>query len=769
VERAQRKTLRQQVAAELRLFAEDGKAKWLRLGGSSKLSQIEVLSERKQGEDGEQPPSVVEKVCKVIENACEDLAGERQCAAQAHLGYTANSPSGRIDRENDAAGCLQGRGEKAMDGKTYRRSHRKGKIKQKRIYHGVHYDSWSEVTLALVAEALIKQAGADPDELVDSEVSGDSPVELAEGNDRDDPGDHIDPVTLYRPIDPADFDVSLFHRDSTRDYINDLARLADHDAITLYVGRSFAADVTAPLSDQLMADSLKHWLYASDPDLPDAKRKDVIDALARAYAPGHLGSIAREKARQHKREHGDNSDPNAQSDFAERLRSGIRRGRDPGEFLTQSIGALAFALRKRAKGQVQVVTTNYHDKVTADEKKVQTEFPGLTGCSFAPRPLHQFGEETTDEQSIPLYSLNGLVRQDPDGSKPNLVIGEADRFVQYDSQLRPIEAYADPRINLMEEVLRNSVCIFVGSNLTNPDILAMLARTKYEQPRYAIIQSRDLGLENFDDRARAQNLVAQRFLHLDVVPIIIDFSHQAPQLLIEVALRLQEEAEYRGYGERLDDWWGEWAKDFGFKSRGKGKQAKRSERHQRIWMTQLNRIREQIKKSHLGISDEPSNGDEQERLRLDVWLRHPDERSLTLWATSDGIWLDSSSAPWCSIPDDVDRASKKHAVQQAFRSGKPVYASIDQTDDGGMWRCQLCIPLVLRGPEWHHLPVGVVRIVSNMGVTKDSKGNKQPEGELARLEWSPDFADELQELTGYVNSAVGDLLNRKSKYYETAS
>lgn len=724
------------VIDELRRFAKDGQAKWRLFSGRSPLPTIErLVSEQHDLSQGQRPAA--DLVCDAMRAACESLPDEEwRDAALAHLGFEPKSPPGRSAREDEAAAHLMGdRG--PMSGRTYRATIAEERHSG-REYGGHVYDSWSEVTLASVAQALILQLGG----LVESE----DPRLDDEGRRLGDVVRH-EMSDLYRPVKAEDFSKSFFHRPSTEAYIDELASLS---GVTLYTGGAISTEVHAPLSDTLVAAALKERLRHGSAELNGPQRKRVIDALMRAYPPAHLGSIAREFVRE---QIGDDLadvdalEEEAQRVFAGEFRDALIAGHDTGGFLALGIGVLAFTLRKAGRDPVRVLTTSYDDEITEAEARVKRYFEDLEDFAFIPRRLEE--TEGAEANSIPLYRLNGHVRGG--GGPDALIVGEADAMTGH---------YQD-RGHRIERALAETACIFVGTELTEPDVLAKLANAPYPDglPRYAVVLPPELDLDSQEERAKVLNLAARRFLHLGVVPIVIDFPHQAPQFLIEVALRIQQgEDEYRSYASRLQNWWNAWAKGFGFAKGGRGAEGRRDRELQEEWMKELEKIRQTVARNHLEIAA----GDD-EQIELEVWIRHPDERSLILWSTSDGLWLNSYTADRCYIHkgDDIP-------VQRSFREGTPVFGEVDPPRGG--WRYQLSIPLVLRRHPWHHLPVGVVNILSSKDPPgEDDQGNPvEAGGKLGAFRKRPDFAADLSALTSTLRKPINELLDPGSARWEDA-
>jgi|GEM_PF-7046494 len=738
--------MRRQVVKELRILAEDGQASWLRAKGSTTLPAIErLVSSHHQLDPTARPDAQL--VCDEIEEACSSLDEEWRNAARIHLGY--EWEGFRTPREDEAAEQLTGKRGGRMDGRAYRATVSNEDHKGRR-YEGRIYDSWAEVTLTLVADALIVECGGDPEAAVDIEM--DDQAALVPAADPRHAAELAGPrlgdlvraevSALYQPFTEQEFGKSFFHRDGTDAYIESLASLG---AMTLYTGGAISPELHAPLSEKLLARSLKERL-ATVTGLNDSQIDRVIDALMRTHPTAHLGSIAREFVRQHS-----DADPHdvnrleeeSQEVFVGEMRDALKAGRDTGEFLALGLGTLTFALRHAGRKPVRILTTSYDDALADTETRVHEYFPDLRSYSFAPLPLGSAADP--EEQAVPVYRLNGHVRNG--ATTDPLIIGEADSLTNH----------YGARTRLIDRALAETACVFVGTDLTEPDVLAKLATASYPEdlPRFAILLAPELGLDSPYERAKALNLVAQRFLHLGVVPIILDYPHQAPQFLIEVALRVQQGKEgYDSYAKRLQTWWGRWARDFGFPPGQNGRGGKRSQRLQETWNKDLAKVRDIVASEHLGLSAQRPARDE--RIQVEVWIRNPDERSLVLWCTSDGMSLNSGTAKRCYIYKGEDVP-----IQRAFREGTPVAGRVNSQAG---WRYQLSIPLVLRKDPWFHLPVGVANILSTEGPpTETTNGEGRLDGGLlGSFQERPNFAKDLAALTSAVRKPINELLDPDS-------
>jgi hypothetical protein len=568
-----------------------------------------------------------------------------------------------------------------------------------------------------------------------------------------------DVADRYYKTKPGELGRGFFRRDSTRKYIDALASLED---VTIYAGAGVSADVGAPLSDELMPYILGRWvkehpdLKAIDKDKRGRIENRITDAIAKAYPPAYIGSIAREFARRERPKR----DPEKKHRFRTEIEEANQVGYTSGGFLARSVGALAFALKRKGKS-VGIITTNYDRTIIDEQEKIVEHFRDLASdCDyFFEARTSATSDEPIAADEIPVFHVNGAVSDD---SHDPFVIGEVDFFAWYDQQLEEHQPENQKwRRERLDDALLKGACLFVGSSLTDPDVLAKLAETKFLQPRYAVLLAPDQENEpdgsallelgehdthdedgsgdedgipkiNAIERCIARDVVAQRFLHLGVIPIMVDFPHQVPQLLTEIALRVQQGESYRGYSDRLLDWWPNWAEQFGFADEETA--GDRDFGSQFFWAEKLGDIRNSIRE--LLELDDPS---EKEKIMVEVWVRNPKTRTLFLWATSEGIWLNGDTALWCDLGDSDTR----FGAQRGFRKGRTHAAEIRPRR--GLWAYGVSVPLTLHKPPWHHLPVGMISVRSS-----------EVKGELWK---AADRFEDLEELERLLLEPTSDLLD----------
>lgn len=511
---------------------------------------------------------------------------------------------------------------------------------------------------------------------------------------------------------PNELRRGFFDRESTLKYIDQLASL---DAITLYGGAGVSADLGAPEWKPLMRGVLQRISNRefSSNTVNDSERTAlvarVVDVISTIYPPAFLGSVIREiEARQRSRPNP--RDPT--SKLRRELRSEIEAQEIPGGFLARSLVLLALA--SVHKGRKATILTGLYDLNIEDAKdgQFEQEFPQLGEYKLVSRGVT---EKMPRPREVPVVHLNGILDATCcEGNDPGFVVGEADFFSRYDNQWNVTRAQRW-RSKRLQRALEESASIFIGSSLSDSDVLAALATTKnLDHPRYAVLlrphlpigESEGVIAPSWDQGTTGPetqwlrvathfgtNLIGDRYEHLGVIPIFVDFQHQAPQLLREVALKILFGETCGSYMERLHEWGARWESWAGPNA------GRRDQTCQEFWRGNLRMARDSIRSTLPHIETD-------EKLLIEVWLRDHETRSLFLWANSEGVWLEADSAHSAPIPNET-----VFQAQATFREGRPTSTPVPHAR--GHWRWCVSTPIVLIEKPWYHLPVGVVNLLSS--------------------------------------------------------
>jgi hypothetical protein len=483
---------------------------------------------------------------------------------------------------------------------------------------------------------------------------------------------------LHQPTSAAELDSGFWWRPGTDAYVG---QIAAQPALTIFAGADGADDIGPPLHNELIASVLFDWLH-SDPLLEGATPDDQDRAVARAIKtvsswcpPEYLGSALRELV----------DDGRQRTGEPERLRAGLHLaiglGRSTSGFVAQGVAYLAFVAARQGRA-VRVLSAHFDDDVVNAERQTHRAHPDLSHYSFS----------ASADRRVPISYVSGRFAGPKD---TRLALGELDLL---DEDQR---SGGTTRLTEIRQALTTSTVVFVGTSLTDPGLVSALSQTKDQGPTpYAILLPPDRHAANGPggtpalDRSMARSLLASRYLHLGVVPIIADFAHQVPQMLREVGLSIDHGRAYKKYADRLAGWWGPRAAMFG---RHPDVAIATIDDVRKAWAGRLQQVATEARECAASLTTL-----RRETITAEIWLRDPDRRELFFWTSS------SRSDP--QGMRSVHVLDREHDVGQlAFREGRTVSRPISDR----RWRYQLSIPVTLDEAPWYHLPVGVINLRSS--------------------------------------------------------
>ncbi|MDP3983464.1 MAG: SIR2 family protein, partial [Acidimicrobiia bacterium] len=384
--------------------------------------------------------------------------------------------------------------------------------------------------------------------------------------------------------------------------------------------------------------------------------------------------------------------------FPERLRKALYERNDdpvPGE-ISRAVGRLTV---QRLAGRCEVATTNY-DGLLADAIRQELELVRASRKGL--RVVRAAMDRPAADSELLVRHLHGvlLASGQPVGK---IVLSDDDYFLMQDASAWQEEYFG--------QRLRASMCLFVGTSLTDPNLLRYLYRSP-ARLRHLALFARQQDRDTYD---RVQPRVAElrektataRWEAVGVRPIHLDFYSLSAQFLWEVVHRQAAGRAYEPLTKRLEAW--EAALSGGVASRSSRSFHAQQERLQSILAELTSAASEVLSRAgHLGRKAE--------RLGMALWLFEPTRNRLTNLASSDRIWCD----PRTLVPVDVNWRSDFVAVQ-AFCSGSIVSASTaDQA--ATRWNHVIGIPLFLRNDDIGRLPVGVVTLASTVTAHKSVLG-----------------------------------------------
>jgi hypothetical protein len=255
--------------------------------------------------------------------------------------------------------------------------------------------------------------------------------------------------------------------------------------------------------------------------------------------------------------------------------------------------------------------------------------------------------------------------------------------------------------------------MFLGASIQDPNLNRYLRAASAWSPavgplpkRFAAVSLQGQKWGTVEPALRTQLLEAERrrLYDMSIVAIQADYFFQIPQVLHEMTLARRfavgkyfaRNSKVR-YGPRLMMWWREATRI----------RLRRSPPAQYATIQQrLNAMMKQFRVDLERSAGIPSRQRERERLKVELWVRNPEERRLELWGSSENISTEAAHVP--ARPLEV---TSRFASVKAF-----CYGSIQRVDvpgDESRWKYFIGLPVVLFGDiRWHQLPVACVTLAS---------------------------------------------------------
>jgi hypothetical protein len=121
-----------------------------------------------------------------------------------------------------------------------------------------------------------------------------------------------------------------------------------------------------------------------------------------------------------------------------------------------------------------------------------------------------------------------------------------------------------------------------------------------------------------------------------------------------------------------------------------------------------------------------------ETIKVELYARDPEARSLFLLASSESHLLDPRRSRRFPLTRDDERAA---AAVKAFTTGKPGLVEKLRTHEHGRWNGFWATPVMLGAPPWYGLPVGALVISTTRELNETSLRSTIPvvQKELSRL------------------------------------
>lgn len=271
-----------------------------------------------------------------------------------------------------------------------------------------------------------------------------------------------------------------------------------------------------------------------------------------------------------------------------------------------------------------------------------------------------------------------------------IVLSESDYHLMQDKQ-RWQERY-------MRDRLKTTACLFVGTSLSDPNLLRYLYRAESSTPHVAVFvrQADDWWFSSDHESVREprERTVIQRWKSVNVEPLLADYFSQSAQFVYEIARRRELGAGYVGYHDRLVQW--ERRIETTLLSANPARFRRAQEGVQPLLETWCTQVRDYLRDTGRAGADE--------HLGLHLWVRDPSARALVRLASSVRLWRDPNTVQ--RVP--IARPTNWVAVE-AFCAGTTI---AQRPGELSRWNFVLGLPVVLDDEDWGRLPVGVLTLAS---------------------------------------------------------
>lgn len=496
------------------------------------------------------------------------------------------------------------------------------------------------------------------------------------------------------------------------DTLDSIERLATAADMTLVVGAGVSAEARLPTWNELVVSLLKDAAQRLAPQLSGEDTDHWIDWVMATDGLLGAGTIVQNLLA---------------NDFLGILKQHLYRDSGP-KPLPGPIAHQIARLLVSTSGSTEVITTNYDDLV---ESALRSR-----GIPQSEIRAYVTRKKPNSDDAYVVRHLHGILTDSQ--HRGTVVLSDADYY-----RMQAPNRWQEQH---MQDRLENRSCLFMGTSLSDPNLLRYLFRseglhsstvvftrqgdTTWPPPSAAVRQARE-------DAAQV------RWTEASVYPLYADYFSELAQFVYELALRkecLVAKTRYPTYRSRMTDWHNEMSQSL-LQTRHLGRFRGIQDSIQEVLVELLDEVEMDV----LGASGiRRGTG---EKLAVHLWVHDPFDRTLVLWASSDRAWRD----PTTLTPVPIRRPTSWVSAE-AFCTGIPMTRST-AGDASSRWNHVTAVPVrlddeplkVAAGQDrWGYLPVGVATMASS-----------HPEGSSVFSKADSDTRTALNQLLATVG---GDIL-----------
>lgn len=351
-------------------------------------------------------------------------------------------------------------------------------------------------------------------------------------------------------------------------------------------------------------------------------------------------------------------------EFRQALRSALYGGRAPSEFLPGVLASQIAWLKQQLGPRLRLVTANYDGLLEA----------ALEEIGLDPVPYVQNRSEQAGKAAV--WHLHGrLMRNRADtawASEGRLVLTEGD--YARSTNARWPEGF-------VAECLEESLCVFVGLSMTDPNFIRWLYSYSNDECRHlAVFVRQAVVVQNDAVRARLEESAAARWRMAGVKPIWSNYFGEVAQFVHEIGLRVSDAGCTRfpeRAAERLE------VARTNLKP-SEEEPFKKAQEDLSGWL--IEQVAE-VKKIANSFDVDLSADD----LGLGLWVANHAAGVAELWGTSEQIWLDPNAVEQRPI-----HVGTRWVGVAAMIQGVPVEQ--DPAVYTTRWRFIRGIPIVVQAP-----------------------------------------------------------------------
>lgn len=336
-------------------------------------------------------------------------------------------------------------------------------------------------------------------------------------------------------------------------------------------------------------------------------------------------------------------------------------------------------LRSRFGDRITILTTNYDDLIER----------ALLGAGATKRQIKPYVRRRAEPPpgAIPVTHLHGYAGRD--GNPKKLVLTE-----EHYHRMQRGRSWQEEYVT---ERLEHSLCLFIGTSLTDPNLIRYLYGYRASTRRHAAVFVRQGDLERATPAVRSarEEAISKRWQRCGVEPVFVDHYADAAQLLYEIGHRRRGSEEYKPLPARARRTL-ELIEHILFATDGSEDDFAQRQILLSRWL-----------RSHLykllATALDGGSPPADERLAVALWLLSPNGTRVTGWAHSDRAHQDPATIE--AVP--IAAGSEWVAVRTICQG---VRVELDRESPVSRWHFVRGLPLILEQPT--RMPIGCLTISS---------------------------------------------------------